>query len=93
MDTTIRSFLAAAMIATVVGCATFSAIGKTVNDAGAILCNLYAAEVEETSPEQLQGMDAAAWCAVHENLKPFIDEALAAKQSVATSLQGESGAP
>lgn len=81
-------FLGAAFAPSAIsGCATFSAIGKTVSDAGAILCNLYAVEVEATSPEQLQGMSAAVWCAVHENLKPFIDEALAAKQSVATSLQ------
>jgi len=75
------------VITFVPGCATFKAVGKTVSDAGAILCNLYAVDAE---PAQLQGLDPAAWCEIHDNLKPFIDEALAAKQSVAMSLQAPS---
>ena len=66
------------------GCATAKGIGRTINDAGSILRNLFAVDA---TTEQLQGMSAADWCAVHENVKPFIDEALAAKQAVAMQLQ------
>lgn len=62
------------------GCAGFwqgvKDTGKTINDAAGILCNLFAAD----HPDDLAGMTPVEWCAVHDNLKPFIDEALAAQQ-------------
>lgn len=50
---------------------------RTINDAATTLCRLFAAEHED----QLGGMTAADFCSVKENLDPFIDAALSAKQT------------
>ena len=50
---------------------------RTINDAATTLCNLFGQE----HPEQLAGVSAADFCSVKENLDPFIDAALAAKQT------------
>lgn len=63
------------------GCGTLKQTGRTINDAASILCNLFAVEAAETEPEMLGGMNAGDYCAIHDNLKPFIDEALSAKQA------------
>ncbi len=50
---------------------------RTINDAATTLCHLFAAEHED----QLGGMTATDFCSVKENLDPFIDAALSAKQT------------
>ena len=50
---------------------------RTISDAATTLCNLFGQE----HPDQLGGMTAADFCSVKENLDPFIDAALAAKQT------------
>ena len=64
-----------------VGCGMLKQTGRTINDAASILCTLFAVEAAETDPEMLGGMNAADYCAIHDNLQPFIDEALSAKQA------------
>lgn len=66
------------------GCSVFKAAGRTINDAGAILCNLFATNAD---PAVLDGLTPEVWCGIHENLKPFIDEALAAQKAAAMQVQ------
>lgn len=58
-------------------CALFKKVTRTVNDAAKILCEVFAQE----HAQDLQGFSPTEWCAIHENLQPFIDAALEAKQS------------
>lgn len=67
-----------------VGCASWKAVGKTADDAAAILCNLYAVENEDAL-----GLGPADFCAIKENLQPFIDQALAAKREAGFQLARE----
>lgn len=62
---------------TVVACGTLKDIGRTVNDAATILCELVATD----NKDQLDGLSPAEWCAIQKNIAPFIDEILSAKQS------------
>jgi len=64
------------------GCGTFKNVANTINDAATILCNLFAAEQSEDA----LGMSPQDWCAVHENLAPFIDEATKAKRQAGKTL-------
>lgn len=59
------------------GCAFIRAGAKTINDIASVLCEVVA--VEQT-PQDLDGMSAAEWCAVKKNLDPFLNVVLAAKQ-------------
>lgn len=68
-------------ISLIAGCGTLKDTGRTLNDAAGILCNLFAVEASETDSEALGGMTAGDYCAIHDNLRPFIDEALSAKQA------------
>lgn len=68
-----------------VSCASLKPIARTVNDAATVLCELYGAE----NPELLDGASVSDYCAVKENLDPFIDSVLAAKQSLKASLNAE----
>lgn len=70
------------IIATLViaaSCGLLKDVGRTANDAAAILCELVAAE----KPEELQGLSPQQWCAIHENLRPFLDEVLSAQKAAA----------
>lgn len=60
-------------------CGLLKDVGRTANDAAAILCELVAAE----KPEELQGLSPQQWCAIHENLRPFLDEVLSAQKAAA----------
>jgi dihydroorotase len=50
---------------------------RTINDAATTLCHLFASENEG----KLGGLSPSDFCEVKENLDPFIDAALAAKQA------------
>jgi hypothetical protein len=63
------------LVCLISGCALFKSTARTANDAGLILCQLFAAEHKEEV-----GMSPGDWCAIHRNLQPFIEEALSAKQ-------------
>lgn len=83
IKTRISHFVIIAALAapiTLTGCSFLKNTGRTINDAASILCNLFATE----HPEEIQGLTPAEWCAVHDNIAPFIDEALRAKQSAGT---------
>lgn len=71
--------LMVAALCAIPGCGVFKQTGRTLNDAASILCGLFAAEAAETDPAMLDGLSTADYCAIHDNLKPFIDEALSAK--------------
>lgn len=64
----------AVVLTTISGCA---ALG-TLMDAARLLCNLTATEQSEA---ELAGMTPAEWCAVRENLEPFVEEAKRAKMA------------
>lgn len=57
-------------------CSSFKSVARTADDAASILCELFAAENKEAV-----GMSPEQWCALHDNLQPFIDQVLAAKQA------------
>lgn len=81
--------IAAATIAMQFGCGTLKDAGRTLNDAASIMCNVFAVELSEVDPERLGGMSATDYCAIHDNLRPFIDQALSVKNAaVAASLAG-----
>jgi len=63
----------------VASCGLLKDVGRTANDAAAILCELVAAE----KPEELQGLSPQQWCAIHDNLQPFLDEVLSAQKAAA----------
>ena len=62
------------------GCAAFKNVARVVNDVAHDLCMVVAAEQDA---EELDGLSPRAWCAIHKNLKPFIDSVLAAKEEAA----------
>lgn len=57
------------------GCAAVKQHARTVNELAEDLCMLVATE----NADQLAGLTPTQWCALHENLQPFIDEILSAK--------------
>lgn len=61
----------------VVGCAAFKKVARTVNDIATDLCWIAARE----NPDQLGGLLPKEWCAIKENIDPFIDQILQAKQA------------
>jgi len=63
----------------IVGCGLLKDVGRTANDAAAILCELVAAEKQQ----ELQGLSPQQWCAIHDNLQPFLDEVLSAQKAAA----------
>jgi hypothetical protein len=69
-------------------CAWWNSTGKpiarTIADAARLLCEL---GVAEEPPETLQGLSPAAFCAVEDNVRPFVDAALAAQQMGLTGLK------
>jgi hypothetical protein len=78
-------FVFAGVIATLGGCAGLKQNARTVNDAANVLCELFGVE----NPEVLQGASVSDYCAVKENLDPFIESILAAKQGLKASLNAE----
>jgi len=68
-------------------CGTLKDAGRTANDAASILCELFAAE-----NQQAVGMSPGDWCKLHDNLEPFIDQALAAKQAAGAAALGSPNA-
>ena len=65
-------------------CATMKNIGRTTNDIARALCSVFAAENED----QLQGFSPDEWCAVHENLQPFVEYIVSAKQAAGAAALG-----
>jgi hypothetical protein len=61
-------------------CAAFKNTVRTINDIASDLCMLVAVDQEA---EDLDGLSPSAWCAIQENLAPFIDAALSAQQDAA----------
>jgi hypothetical protein len=59
------------------GCSFLKDAGRTIHDAATILCRLFA----EENQKELAGITPQQFCAAEENLRPFIDEALKAKQT------------
>jgi hypothetical protein len=70
-----------------VGCSMFKSAAKTADDAASILCELFAAENQSAV-----GMSPEDWCALHDNLEPFIDQVLAAKQAAGAAALGNPNA-
>ncbi len=89
-----RFALLFALVAPVAGCAVVKQVARTVNDAASILCEDAAGQMMGTpdGDRVLQGLSAADWCKVHDNLAPFVEAALRAQQTAATQagLKGES---
>lgn len=67
------------LIFIVASCGLLKDIGRTANDAAMILCELVAAEKQQ----ELQGLSPQQWCAIHDNLQPFLDEVLSAQKAAA----------
>ena len=61
-------------------CALIKPIARTSNDVAGTLCEIVAAEQE---PEALGGMSVEDWCAIHDNVDPFLDIVLSAKAEAA----------
>ena len=76
--------LGLALTSILVSCATLKSAGRTINDAATVLCELFA---QDADAEQLKGFTPSQYCAVHEHLEPFIDEALKAKNAAALRVQ------
>lgn len=76
------SRMAIVLVLLVTGCAATKAVVRSVNDIARQLCELTAAE----SGDKL-GMTPEEWCAVRENLDPFIREVTSA-QSAASEKSG-----
>ena len=60
-------------------CGTLRDVGRTVNDIAHVACELFAVEHEAEL-----GLSPAEWCAIHENVAPYIDSILAADRMAAT---------
>lgn len=63
-----------------ISCAALKSTLRTIDDVATDLCMIVATEQD---PKDLQGMSPSQWCAIHDNLKPFIDAALSAKADAA----------
>jgi len=62
-------------------CAGFKNVVRNINDAAVVLCNLFAAEQSEKS---LQGLSPKDFCAIPENIAPFLRQAQAMETSQET---------
>lgn len=103
--TTIRAVLAFLLLATVVGCAATKAILRTVDDAGTLLCELFAQENPEQFAEHVRsvlppgapqlteaerdGFVPGALCGLKEVVQPFLDDALRLQQAGPAGLRRE----
>jgi hypothetical protein len=77
----IRCFAIAIIVAALAtGCGVMKQIGRTIQDVAQALCLVTASEQSE---DALGGMTAEDWCAIEENLRPFVDAALMAQQDAA----------
>lgn len=70
------------LVTTLVGCRLIKPIARTANDIGLKACKdtFGASDVELP-----KGMSLEEFCAIHENVQPFIDNILAAKRTVGTA--------
>jgi len=59
----------------VAGCAAFKKVARTANSVATDLCWIFAADHQD----ELGGIAPAAWCAIKENLDPFIEYILKAQ--------------
>lgn len=70
------------------GCAWWQSKGKdiarTIVDVGGELCELFGQENEA----ELEGLSPAEFCAIADNVKPFIDAALSAQQTAGAMALG-----
>ncbi len=60
------------------GCSAIKPVVRTADDAATILCQL---EASKAPKSQLTGLSAKEWCALKENLQPFIDAVLTAQKA------------
>lgn len=60
----------------VTSCAAWQPVAKTINETARIICI-------EAFGESQTGMSAEDWCAVHENLYPFIKAVTGAREGAA----------
>jgi len=72
------------LLASISACATGKQVARTANDAARIAC-----EVMFGEEELPQGMSVEQFCAVHENVQPFLDQILAAKAGVQAGMTPE----
>ena len=75
----IGQLLIIATLAITASCGLLKDIGRTANDAAMILCELVAAEKQQ----ELDGLSSQQWCAIHDNLQPFLDGVLSAQKAAA----------
>ena len=59
----------------VAGCAAFKKVARTANSVATDLCWIFASD----HPDELGGLAPASWCAIKENLDPFIEYILKAQ--------------
>jgi hypothetical protein len=71
---------ALALVYLFAGCAAAKPVLRTIDDAASILCET-AFGVQEQA--QKEGLSVHDWCAIHEHLRPFIQEALKARAAAA----------
>ena len=69
------------------GCATFKKVVRSVVSVATDLCWVVAAE----NTDKLGGMTPAAWCAIADNIEPFIQEVLAAKDAASSTTGLDAG--
>ena len=77
MDKAFKIFTVLALAFLIGGaCATVKKVVRTVNDLATDLCWI----VAEENTDELGGLTPAAWCAIKENLDPFINQILEAQR-------------
>jgi predicted small secreted protein len=72
-----RSLIVIVLALALTSCGTIKQIGRTIQDVAQALCLVAASEQPK---DALGGMSAEDWCSIEENLRPFLDAALSAKQ-------------
>ena len=69
-------------------CAWFKDAARTANDAARVVCELWATDNHVEARLKLTPAD---FCAVHDNLQPFLDAVLAAKQTAGAEVGDKHG--
>lgn len=81
----LASIIIVAMVMTC-GCAAVKKVLKPANEVANALCELVAADYTK---DQRDGMSVYEWCAIKENVEPFIDYILSAPQKVGAPQEEE----
>lgn len=72
-----NAWLIAGLLLALAGCGFLKQTVRTVHDLAVLACELFAADHED----ELAGLSPAEFCAVEENLRPFIEQITAAQQT------------